>query len=66
MLDRPTPTIRLVPEAPREPDAFLGGDLVARRAVGARTPREAEARARAWRPWRGHALVHLWTREVFA
>ncbi len=50
----------------RDPDAFLGGDLVLRRALGVRTPREAEERAQAWRPWRGHALVHLWTREVFA
>ena len=39
-------------------------------AVGAEmrlaTAREAEARAEAWRPHRAHALMHLWTREVFS
>jgi 3-methyladenine DNA glycosylase/8-oxoguanine DNA glycosylase len=47
-------------------DAFPADDLVLRRAMGVRTAREAAARAEAWRPWRGHALLHLWTREVFA
>lgn len=47
-------------------DAFLPGDLVLRRALGARTPAEALARAQAWRPWRGYALLHLWTEAVFA
>jgi 3-methyladenine DNA glycosylase/8-oxoguanine DNA glycosylase len=46
-------------------DAFPADDLVLRRAMGVRTAREAVARAEAWRPWRGHALLHLWTREVF-
>lgn len=49
-----------------DPDAFPAGDLVLRRALGVATAREAEARAEAWRPHRAHALVHLWTREVFS
>ncbi|WP_432563760.1 AlkA N-terminal domain-containing protein [Kineococcus sp. SYSU DK003] len=46
-------------------DAFLPSDLVLRRALGGVTAREAAARAQAWRPWRGYALLHLWTHEVF-
>jgi len=49
-----------------DPDAYPSGDLVLRRALGLRTAGEAEARAAGWRPWRGYALVHLWTREVFS
>lgn len=47
-------------------DAFLPGDLVLRRAMGGVSAREAAARAEAWRPWRGYALLHLWTAAVFA
>lgn len=47
-------------------DAWLPGDLVLRRALGVRTAREAEARALGWRPYRGYALLHLWTEAVFA
>lgn len=47
-------------------DAFPADDLVLKRAMNVRTGREAAARAEAWRPWRGYALLHLWTREVFA
>ena len=47
-----------------EPDAMPTGDLVLRRmaAPGQRllTARELEERARAWRPWRGYAVMHLW------
>ena len=47
-----------------EPDAMPSGDLVLRRmaASSARLPglRELEARARAWQPWRGYAVMHLW------
>jgi len=25
-----------------------------------KSPREAEARAEAWRPWRAYAAMHLW------
>ena len=48
----------------REPDAFPVSDLVLRRMAGAGdTPlsaRALEARAEAWRPWRGYAAMHLW------
>lgn len=47
-------------------DAFLAGDLVLRRALGGLSAREAAARAEPWRPWRGYALLHLWTAAVFA
>ena len=47
-----------------EPDAFLSGDLVLRRVAGVDgsplTARLLEARAEAWRPWRGYAVLHLW------
>jgi AraC family transcriptional regulator of adaptative response / DNA-3-methyladenine glycosylase II len=47
-----------------EPDAFLSGDLVLQRVAsidGVRlTARLLEARAEAWRPWRGYAVMHLW------
>ena len=49
-----------------DPDAFPSGDLVLRRALGVRAAGEAAARAEPWRPWRGYALLHLWTREVFS
>lgn len=48
-----------------DPDAFLAGDLVVRRVLGG-PARAAEERARAWRPWRGYALMHLWTEEALA
>lgn len=47
-------------------DAFPAGDLVLRRALGFTTPREAEARAARWSPWRGRAAVHLWVEHVYA
>jgi AraC family transcriptional regulator, regulatory protein of adaptative response / DNA-3-methyladenine glycosylase II len=47
-----------------EPDAMPAGDLVLRRMAGqaARllSARELEERGRAWRPWRGYAVMHLW------
>ena len=47
-----------------EPDAFPSGDLVLRRIAGEDgtplTTRLLEARAEAWRPWRGYAVMHLW------
>jgi AraC family transcriptional regulator of adaptative response / DNA-3-methyladenine glycosylase II len=47
-----------------EPDAFPAADLVLRRmaATGGTplTTRALEARAEAWRPWRGYAVLHLW------
>ena len=48
-----------------EPDAFPAGDLALRKALagsaGLPSAAAAEARARAWRPWRAYALLHLWT-----
>jgi AraC family transcriptional regulator of adaptative response / DNA-3-methyladenine glycosylase II len=48
-----------------EPDAFPAGDLGLRKALahGGALPSiaAAEYRARAWRPWRAYALIHLWT-----
>ena len=48
-----------------EPDALPAGDLGLRKALaeGTALPTIAavEARARAWRPWRAYALIHLWT-----
>jgi AraC family transcriptional regulator of adaptative response / DNA-3-methyladenine glycosylase II len=47
-----------------EPDAFPSADLVLRRAAGTEGQplgeRALEARAEAWRPWRGYAVLHLW------
>lgn len=47
-----------------DPDAFLPGDLGVRRGLErlgiAGDPRSAEVQARAWRPWRAYALMHLW------
>src|SRR5204862_239983 len=47
-----------------EPDAFPAADLVLRRmaapAGAPLTRRALEARAEAWRPWRGYAVLHLW------
>ncbi|HWP64934.1 MAG TPA: DNA-3-methyladenine glycosylase 2, partial [Candidatus Limnocylindria bacterium] len=49
-----------------EPDAFPAGDLALRRAAGngagALSARALAARAESWRPWRGYAAVHLWTK----
>lgn len=44
----------------RWPDAFLAGDLIVRRAMGAASAASAEARSAAWRPWRAYAVMHLW------
>src|SRR5690606_17940043 len=43
-----------------EPDAFPGGDLHIRRALGTSNARDAEALAEPWRPWRAYATTHLW------
>jgi AraC family transcriptional regulator of adaptative response / DNA-3-methyladenine glycosylase II len=46
------------------PDAFPADDLILRRAIspGAMplSARALAARAEAWRPWRGYAVMHLW------
>jgi len=43
-----------------EPDAFPSGDLGLLRASGAKSARELESRAEAWRPWRAYAALYLW------
>ncbi|MBD3785258.1 MAG: DNA-3-methyladenine glycosylase, partial [Micrococcales bacterium] len=48
----------------RDPDVFLPGDLVLRRALGGITPREAAALSQAWAPHRSLAVVHLWTHHA--
>ena len=45
----------------RDPDVFLPGDLVLRRALGGPPAREAAQRASGWTPHRSLAVVHLWT-----
>ncbi len=49
-----------------DPDAFPADDLVLRRALAMPTAGGAEARAAAWRPWRGYAAMHVWTKAVFS
>lgn len=46
-----------------EPDAFLPGDLVLRRAAGGCSARELDRRAEVWRPWRAYAVMLLWQGE---
>ena len=50
------------------PDAFPVEDLVLQKALptdGTRmTPKALAARAQAWRPWRGYAVIHLWRDSV--
>lgn len=45
----------------RWPDAFPGGDLALRKALGVTTTRAAESRADTWRPWRAYAVMHMWS-----
>ncbi|HTI35080.1 MAG TPA: AlkA N-terminal domain-containing protein, partial [Miltoncostaea sp.] len=53
-----------------DPDAFPATDLAARRAAARLglpdDPVRLTARAEAWRPWRGYALLHLWTTTMEA
>jgi len=44
-----------------EPDAFPSSDLGLLHAADFDNPRELEARAEAWRPWRAYAALYLWT-----
>ncbi|MEP6860865.1 MAG: AlkA N-terminal domain-containing protein [Deltaproteobacteria bacterium] len=43
------------------PDAFPASDLGIQKALDRSGPRDAEARAAAWRPYRSYAVIHLWT-----
>jgi 3-methyladenine DNA glycosylase/8-oxoguanine DNA glycosylase len=49
----------------RDPDAFTPGDLVARRAMGNPSIRDADRFSQAWRPYRAYALFHLWTSATY-
>lgn len=42
------------------PDAFPSTDIGLLNALGIRDARAALARAEAWRPWRGYAVMRLW------
>lgn len=44
----------------RWPNAFPASDLGIRKALGGIPAAEAEARSRAWEPWRAYAALHLW------
>ncbi len=50
------------------PDAFPVEDLVLQKALPAdgtrMTAKALAARAEAWRPWRGYAVIHLWSDSV--
>ena len=47
-----------------DPDAFVPGDLVARRALNRVTEREAARLSAAWAPYRSYAMVHLWASDA--
>jgi AraC family transcriptional regulator of adaptative response / DNA-3-methyladenine glycosylase II len=44
----------------RWPDAFPKEDIAVRNNLGGVSAKEAEEMARAWRPWRSYAVLHLW------
>lgn len=46
-----------------DPDAFVPGDLVARRALNRISEREASNLAKAWAPFRSYAMVQLWASD---
>lgn len=43
------------------PDAFLATDLGVQRALQERSAARIDALAQRWRPWRGYAVIHLWS-----
>jgi AraC family transcriptional regulator of adaptative response / DNA-3-methyladenine glycosylase II len=43
------------------PDAFPAADLGVKKALAGASPRAAEARAEAWRPFRSYAVMYLWS-----
>ena len=51
-----------------EPDAFPVGDVALRQAASDTdrplSAQQLEARAEAWRPWRGYAALHLWSASL--
>ena len=48
----------------RDPDVFLPGDLVLRKALGGVPTAEAAQLARGWAPHRSLAVIHLWTHHA--
>jgi 3-methyladenine DNA glycosylase/8-oxoguanine DNA glycosylase len=48
----------------RDPDVFLPGDLVLRKALGGVTANAAATASEAWRPHRSLAVLHLWTHHA--
>lgn len=46
-----------------DPDAFVPGDLVVRRALERISEREAAALARPWAPYRSYAMLQLWASD---
>jgi DNA-3-methyladenine glycosylase II/AraC family transcriptional regulator of adaptative response / DNA-3-methyladenine glycosylase II len=48
----------------RDPDVFLPGDLVLRKALGGVSARAAATASDAWRPHRSLAVLHLWTHHA--
>ncbi len=42
------------------PDAWPATDIGLLNALGTRDPKQAAARAEAWRPWRAYAVMRLW------
>lgn len=48
----------------RDPDVFLAGDLVLRRALGGVSAAQAATASHAWRPHRSLAVLHLWTQHA--
>ena len=48
----------------RDPDVFLPGDLVLRKALGGLPAARAAAMAEAWSPHRSLAVLHLWTHHA--
>lgn len=46
-----------------DPDTFVPGDLVVRRALDRISERDATKMALAWAPYRSYAMVHLWASD---
>jgi AraC family transcriptional regulator, regulatory protein of adaptative response / DNA-3-methyladenine glycosylase II len=55
----------LAMRALRDPDAYPEGDLVLKRALGARSVKEVRAHGEPWRPLRAYAVFQLWTAAAY-
>ncbi len=51
----------LLMRALRDRDAFPAADLVVMRTLEVRTAAQSRRLAERWRPWRAHAVLHLWS-----